>query len=89
MIRDRVAALKKKGMTLEQVRAARPTLDFDGRYGATTARDLTRTQADLFLAAVRTEIDLAREGGDPFTGGAAPVAPEPPADAPPGAAAPT
>jgi hypothetical protein len=36
MIRDRVADLKKKGMTLQQVKAARPTLDFDGRYGATT-----------------------------------------------------
>ncbi len=36
MIRDRVKDLKKKGMTLEQVKAARPTLDFDPRYGATT-----------------------------------------------------
>jgi hypothetical protein len=36
MIRDRVRDLAKKGMTLEQVKAARPTLDFDGRYGATT-----------------------------------------------------
>ena len=36
MIRDRVRDLKKKGMTLEQVKAARPTLDFDGRYGSTT-----------------------------------------------------
>jgi len=36
MIRDRIADLKKKGMTLEQVKAARPTLDFDGRYGSTT-----------------------------------------------------
>ena len=26
----------KKGMTLEQVKAARPTLDYDGRWGATT-----------------------------------------------------
>ena len=25
-----------KGMTLEQVKAARPTLEYDGRYGATT-----------------------------------------------------
>jgi glyoxylase-like metal-dependent hydrolase (beta-lactamase superfamily II) len=36
MIRDRVRDLAKKGMTLAQVQAARPTLDFDGRYGATT-----------------------------------------------------
>ncbi len=33
IIRDRVADLKRKGMTLEQVKAARPTMDFDGRYG--------------------------------------------------------
>jgi glyoxylase-like metal-dependent hydrolase (beta-lactamase superfamily II) len=36
MIRDRIRDLKTKGMTLDQVKAARPTLDFDGRYGATT-----------------------------------------------------
>jgi glyoxylase-like metal-dependent hydrolase (beta-lactamase superfamily II) len=36
MIRDRVADLIDKGMTLDQVLAARPTLDFDGRYGSTT-----------------------------------------------------
>jgi hypothetical protein len=48
MIRDRVAALKKKGLTLEQVRAARPTLDFDGRYGSTTGPWTT----DMFVSAV-------------------------------------
>lgn len=36
MIRDRIQDMIDKGMTLEQVRAARPTLDFDGRYGSTT-----------------------------------------------------
>jgi len=36
MIRDRVQDLVKKGMTLDQVKAARPTMDFDGRYGSTT-----------------------------------------------------
>jgi len=48
MIRDRVRDLQKKGMTLEQVRAARPTLDFDGRYGATTGAWTT----DMFISAV-------------------------------------
>lgn len=33
MIRDRVQHLIEQGLTLEQVQAARPTLDFDGRYG--------------------------------------------------------
>jgi hypothetical protein len=36
MVRDRIRDLKTKGMTLDQVKAARPTLDFDGRYGATS-----------------------------------------------------
>jgi cyclase len=36
MIRDRLRDQIKKGMTLDQIKAARPTLDFDGRYGATT-----------------------------------------------------
>ena len=33
IIRDRIQDLIKKGMTLEQVKAARPTRDYDGRYG--------------------------------------------------------
>jgi hypothetical protein len=36
IIRDRIQDLIDKGMTLEQVKAARPTMDFDGRYGAET-----------------------------------------------------
>ena len=48
MIRDRVRDLKKKGMTLDQVRAARPTLDFDGRYGSTTGAWTT----SMFIEAV-------------------------------------
>ena len=48
MIRDRVRDLKKKGMTLEQVKAARPTLDFDGRYGSTTGAWTT----SMFVEAV-------------------------------------
>jgi cyclase len=36
MIRDRVQDMVKKGMTIEQVKAARPTMDFDGRYGSNT-----------------------------------------------------
>jgi hypothetical protein len=36
IIGDRIQALIKKGMTLDQVQAARPTFEYDGRYGATT-----------------------------------------------------
>ena len=36
VIRDRIQDLINKGMTLEQVIAAKPTSDYDGRYGATS-----------------------------------------------------
>ena len=36
IIRDRIQAMTKKGMTLEQVKAAKPTADYDPRWGATT-----------------------------------------------------
>jgi len=48
MIRDRVQDSIKKGMSLEQVKAARPTMDFDGRYGSNTG---TWTTA-MFVEAV-------------------------------------
>ena len=48
MIRDRVQDLKRKGMTLEQVKAARPTMDFDGRYGSKAGPWTT----DMFVEAV-------------------------------------
>ena len=37
IVRDRIQDMVKRGMTLEQVKAARPTLDYDGRYGAESA----------------------------------------------------
>jgi glyoxylase-like metal-dependent hydrolase (beta-lactamase superfamily II) len=48
MIRDRVKDAIGKGMTLAQVKAARPTMDFDGRYGSTTGSWTT----DMFVEAV-------------------------------------
>jgi cyclase len=33
IIRDRIEDMVKRGLTLDQVKAARPTLDYDGRYG--------------------------------------------------------
>ena len=48
IIRDRVQAMIEKGMTLEQVKAARPTADYDPRYGATAGRWTT----DMFVEAV-------------------------------------
>ena len=48
IIRDRIRDMAKKGMTLDQVRAARPTLDYDGRYGAKTGAWTT----EMFVEAV-------------------------------------
>ena len=36
IVRDRIQDMIKKGMTLEQVKAARPTADYDGLYGSDT-----------------------------------------------------
>jgi cyclase len=36
IIRDRIKSMVEMGMTLRQVQAAKPTADYDGRYGATS-----------------------------------------------------
>ena len=33
IMRDRIREMARRGMTLEQIKAARPTRDYDGRYG--------------------------------------------------------
>lgn len=48
IVRDRIQAMIAAGMTLEQVKAAKPTLDYDGRYGATSGFWTT----DMFVEAV-------------------------------------
>jgi cyclase len=48
IIRDRIADLIKKGRTIEQVKAAKPTLDYDTQYGATTGFWTT----DMFIEAI-------------------------------------
>jgi glyoxylase-like metal-dependent hydrolase (beta-lactamase superfamily II) len=42
IIRDRVQDMIKKGMTLEQVEAARPTLDYDPLYGSASGPVTTK-----------------------------------------------
>ena len=48
IIRDRVQSMVKSGATLEQIKAARPTADYDVRFGATTGPWTT----DMFVEAV-------------------------------------
>ena len=47
IIRDRIRSMVEMGMTLRQVQAAKPTADYDGRYGATSGRWTT----EQFVAA--------------------------------------
>jgi glyoxylase-like metal-dependent hydrolase (beta-lactamase superfamily II) len=48
IVRDRIRALVNSGATLDQVKAARPTADYDTRYGATSGPWAT----DRFIEAV-------------------------------------
>jgi glyoxylase-like metal-dependent hydrolase (beta-lactamase superfamily II) len=57
IVRDRIRALVERGATLAQVKAARPTADYDARYGATSGRWTT----DMFLEAVFRSLGDARK----------------------------
>jgi glyoxylase-like metal-dependent hydrolase (beta-lactamase superfamily II) len=46
VIRDRIRAEMKKGKTLDQIKASRPTMDYDGLYA------VTRPSADAFVETV-------------------------------------
>lgn len=56
IIRDRVQSMIREGMTLEQVKAARPTKDYDPRYGAATGLWTT----DMFVEAVYRSLSVKR-----------------------------
>src|SRR5579883_136014 len=52
IIRDRIQDMIQRGLTLEQIKAARPTRDYDGRYGATTGPWTT----DMFIEAAYRDL---------------------------------
>ncbi len=56
IIRDRFRDMIRKGMTLEQVKATKPTLDYDTQYGSTTGFWTT----DLFIDAVYKNLSAAK-----------------------------
>jgi cyclase len=58
IIRDRLQAMIKKGMTLEQIQAARPTLDYDPLYGSTEGSSTT----DQFVEAAYKSLTGERSG---------------------------
>ncbi len=59
IIRDRIKNMVEKKMTIEQVKAARPTLDYDGRYGADTGPWTTA----MFIEAVYREMSRSASTG--------------------------
>ena len=68
IIRDRVTTMVKKGMTLEQVKAAKPTLEYDGQYG-----QVASWNTDAFLGEVYKE--LTKPAAAPAAAGKKPAAP--------------
>jgi cyclase len=50
IVRDRVALLARQGRTLAEIKAARPTLEYDGLYGTNKA-----STADMFIEAAYRE----------------------------------
>ena len=54
IIRDRIQALIKEGATLAEVKAARPTADYDTRYGASSGSWTT----DMFVEVVYRSLKL-------------------------------
>ena len=56
ILRDRIADMQHRGFTLAQVKAARPTRDYDGRYGATSGAWTT----DMFVEAVYNTLTASR-----------------------------
>jgi cyclase len=56
IVRDRIKSMIEKGMTLDQVKASRPTFDFDPRYGSDTGPWTTA----MFVEAVYRDLSAAR-----------------------------
>jgi hypothetical protein len=62
IIRDRIQMAIDAGASLDQVKAARPTADYDTRFGSTTGPWTT----DMFVEAVYTSLKqtLSRKPGN-------------------------
>jgi glyoxylase-like metal-dependent hydrolase (beta-lactamase superfamily II) len=56
IIRDRIQDMVKQKMTLEQVKAAQPTLDYDGRYGVPTAS----WTKEMFIEAIYADLSAPK-----------------------------
>lgn len=56
IIRDRIQDMVKRGRTLDEVKAAKPTLDYDGLYGSTSGPWTT----DMFIEAIYRELGVKK-----------------------------
>jgi hypothetical protein len=63
IVRDRIREYVKRGMTLEQVKSRKPTLDFDPRYGADSGFWTTA----MFIETVYREMSQERAAQTPKT----------------------
>ena len=63
IVRDRIREYVKRGMTLDQVKAARPTLDFDPRYGSDTGFWTTAKFIEAVYNDMRQETGAGRAAG--------------------------
>ena len=59
IIRDRIRAMARQGMPLDQIKAARPTLDYDPRFGADNGPWTTA----MFVEAVYRSLPNAKPAG--------------------------
>jgi glyoxylase-like metal-dependent hydrolase (beta-lactamase superfamily II) len=59
IIRDRIEDSIKKGMTLEQIKASKPSRDYDAEYGASAA------DADRFVETIHRSLTQRQSGGRP------------------------
>ena len=59
IIRDRIADLVKKGMTIEQVKAARPSRDYDTEYASSNSF----VKPDQFVEAIYRSLTRGPQGG--------------------------
>jgi glyoxylase-like metal-dependent hydrolase (beta-lactamase superfamily II) len=57
IIRDRIQDMVKRGMTLDQVKAARPTLDYDAHYGS----DKGSWTTGMFIEAIYRDLSAKKK----------------------------
>jgi glyoxylase-like metal-dependent hydrolase (beta-lactamase superfamily II) len=69
ILRDRVQDAIKRGLTLDQVKAAKFTLDYDARWGATSGPWTT----DMFLEALYKDLAKASDAAKPAPAKASPA----------------